>query len=75
MSLWEIPLQVQCPHCDRDSYAHAHFNEMEFGPEGGDSIVDSEYCSECNKKFYFISRLRFDVEVEHAYKKKPKGLK
>lgn len=73
----EFEIEVECPHCDCEQTCLVEFNDNEFDKFGGQSYVMKQKCmdEDCEKDFWFDVSLRFDLDVDNVYSKKPKDAK
>ncbi len=63
---------IPCPHCNHEFGDTLEFDENEFDKEGALNTRFERDCPECGKKFWFDADVRFEVEVNDIYEKKPR---
>lgn len=71
MSYFELPVRVECPHCCEEMNTSVEFNMGMADNCGVNSGLYWEYCSNCNKDFWFKAYCSFETEMSINYKRKP----
>lgn len=67
----EFEVTADCPFCGHEQTIAVEFDENEFGTHGAQTSA-KDRCFECDKDFWFDASIRFDVEIDEIFKKKPK---
>lgn len=69
----EFTLQVECPHCDEETWESVEFDDSIWTPQGGGGYTTQKtQCHSCNKEYWFEASISIDVDFERSSKRKIK---